>query len=182
MTAEHFEVVETRNLYRGRTFGLRQDRVRLPDGQTTDLDIVEHSGAVVMLPIDAQGNILFVRQYRHAAGGVLLELPAGTLKTGETPQECAAREMREETGMAAAHFERIGEGFAAPGYSTEFLHFFAATGLTLNPAPRDPDEFLEVVTLTIADAYEQALDGRIRDTKTLAGLLLARPRIYPAAR
>ncbi len=178
----HYEVLETHDLFRGRVFALRQDRVRLPDGQTTDLDIIEHGGAAVIVPVDGQGRIWFVRQYRHAAGEALLELPAGTLEPGEAPEACAAREVREETGMAAARIEPIGGCFLAPGYSSEFLHYFLATGLTPDPAPHDADEFLETVPLSAAEAYRLAAAGRLRDGKTLAGLLLAQARIYPAAR
>ncbi|MBI5877854.1 MAG: NUDIX hydrolase [Chloroflexi bacterium] len=174
---KHYDVLESRQLFRGRVFGLRQDRVRLPDGQTASLDIIEHGGAAVIVPVDEQGRIWFVRQYRHAAGEALLELPAGTLEPGEPPAACAAREVREEIGMAAGTIEPLGGSFLAPGYSSEFLHYFLARELTPDPAPHDADEFLEVVQLPAAEAYRLAAAGLIRDGKTLAGLLLAQSRL-----
>ncbi len=172
-----FDVIETETIYRGRVFALRHDRVRLPDGKTTTLDIVQHGGAVTLVPLDEQGHIWFVRQYRHAAGEMLLELPAGTLDENEKPDECAAREIREEIGVTARTLRHLGECFLAPGYSTEYMHFFLATDLRPETAQHDEDEFLEVVRITVDDAYAMALDGRIRDAKTLAGLLLAQPHL-----
>ncbi len=170
-----FEVVGSKITYRGRVLDVRQDRVRLPDGATVDLDIVAHSGAVTILPVDADGQIWFVRQYRHAAGELLLELPAGTLENGEDPQECAGREVREETGMGAESLRLLGEFFLAPGYSTEYMYVFLATGLFSAPLAGDSDEVLSVERLPVVEAYELALGGTIRDAKTLAALLLARP-------
>ena len=106
-----------------------------PDGRETKYDIIEHAGSVVMVPIDEHGNLLFVRQYRPAAGTDLLELPAGTLDENESFEACAAREMREETGMAADRLEKVGEFFLVPGYSTEFMAVFVATGLRPDPLP-----------------------------------------------
>jgi ADP-ribose pyrophosphatase len=115
-----FETLTHEIIYRGRAFNVRRDQVRFPDQHTMHLDIIEHAGAVTLLPLDENGCILFVRQYRHAAGKMLLELPAGTLEVGEPPEDCAHREMREETGMAAGKLLKIGEFFLAPGYSTEY--------------------------------------------------------------
>jgi ADP-ribose pyrophosphatase len=114
-----FELIESEIVYPGRAFTIRRDLVRLPDGRTTKFDIVEHHGSVVLIPMDDKGNLLFVRQYRHAAGLDMLELPAGTLDEGELPEVCAARELREETGQAARNLEYLGGFFLAPGYSTE---------------------------------------------------------------
>ena len=100
-----FETIHSQPMYQGRAFSVRQDRVRLPNGAETKLDIVEHIGAVTILPVDADGNIWFVRQYRHAIGIEILELPAGTLEPGETPEVCADRETREEIGMGAKKFQ-----------------------------------------------------------------------------
>ena len=129
-----FERVDSEMGYQGRAFNVRRDTVRLPDGQLARLDIVEHVGAVTILPLDETGRIWFVRQYRHAAGKVLLELPAGTLEAGEAPEACAAREVREEIGQAAGELQKLGEFFLAPGYSTEYMHVYLATGLHSRPA------------------------------------------------
>ncbi|HEX8990877.1 MAG TPA: NUDIX hydrolase, partial [Anaerolineales bacterium] len=110
-----FDTVNSEPIYQGKAFKVRRDTVKLPNGRETRLDIVEHVGSVVMIPVDGDGNILFVRQYRHPTGLDLLELPAGTLNSSEPPETCAAREMREETGMAAAHLEPLGAFYLAPG-------------------------------------------------------------------
>ena len=124
-----FELLKSEVIFTGRAFTIRRDNLRLPDGHETRLDIVEHVGSVVIIPIDADGNLLFVRQYRHAAGLDLLELPAGTLNEGELPLECARREIHEETGMAADKIEHLGGFYLAPGYSTEYMNVYLGTDL-----------------------------------------------------
>jgi ADP-ribose pyrophosphatase len=169
-----FETISTEKIYHGRAFDVRRDQVLLPNGRVTQLDIVEHVGAVTVIPIDAQGRILFVRQYRHAAGRILLELPAGTIEVDEPPLECARREIREETGMAAEQMQKVGEFFLAPGYSTEYMFIYLATGLRPDPLPGDQDEFLSLVPLDVEQAYQFIDDGKINDAKSIAGLMLAR--------
>lgn len=139
------------------------------------MDIVEHVGAVTLIPIDERGHILFVRQYRHAAGRQLLELPAGTLEADELPIECARREVREETGMAAGNLQKIGEFFLAPGYSTEYMYIYLATELRPDPLPGDQDEFLHLVSVEVERAYQLILGGEINDAKSIAAMMLARP-------
>lgn len=168
-----FETLRSEDLYQGRVFSVHQDLVRLPDGRTTRLDIVEHGGAVTILPVDEEGQIWFVRQYRHPAGTEILELPAGTLEDGEDPLACAQREIQEEIGMRAGQFQKIGEFFLAPGYSTEFMHVYLATSLSPSPMPADADEFLHTEKYPITQVYQMAQTGEIRDAKTLAALLLA---------
>ncbi len=169
-----FKVVKSEPIYQGKTFRLRVDTVKMPNGRETRLDIVDHGGSVVMIPLDSEGNIIFVQQYRHPTGLDLLELPAGTLNGDELPEACAAREMREETGMAAAHIEELGRFYLAPGYSTEYMYAFLATELTPNPLPPDSDEFLRVEKLPVRRAMEWAEKGKVQDAKSLAALLLAR--------
>jgi ADP-ribose pyrophosphatase len=176
-----FSLLHSETIYQGRAFAVRRDEVRLPDGKTAQLDIVAHHGAVTLVPVDAQGRIWFVRQYRHAAGELLLELPAGTLEPDEAPEACAAREVREEIGMAAGTLQKLGESFLAPGYSTEYMHFFLATDLQHAPLAQDADEFLNVEHISIAQAYELAHAGQIRDAKSLAALLLAQPHLQKSA-
>ncbi|MGD2158102.1 MAG: NUDIX hydrolase [Anaerolineales bacterium] len=172
-----FETLHSEITYRGRAFAVRRDRVRLPNGNETHLDIVEHSGAVTLLPIDAQARVWFVRQYRHPAELELLELPAGTLEPDEPPKVCARREIREEIGMAAGRLQKLGSFFLAPGYSTEFMHVFLATDLSPAPLPGDVNEILHVERLPLDEVYQMAEKGRIQDAKTLAALLLARPHL-----
>ena len=176
-----FRTIESEMIYRGRVFTVRRDRVEYPDGKQGHLDIVEHNGAVVLVPVDEQGNIWFVRQYRHPAGESLLELPAGVLEESEEAGQAARREVREETGMAAAQIHEIGQFFLAPGYSTEFMHVFLATELSDSPLEQDEDEFLSVEKIPWQTALEMARTGQIRDAKSLAALLLAGPYLEQAS-
>src|SRR5271157_3535659 len=169
-----FEFIKSEPVFQGRAFKIRRDSLKTPDGRETKYEIVEHGGSVIIIPVDAHGNLLFVRQYRHAAGMDLLELPAGTREGDEPHEVCAAREIREETGMAAGKLERIGEFYLAPGYSTEFMAVFLATELTHNPLEADADEFLELEKIPINKAIEMAEKGEMPDAKTLAALFLAR--------
>ncbi|HSQ18448.1 MAG TPA: NUDIX hydrolase [Anaerolineales bacterium] len=169
-----YQTLQSEPVYQGKAFRVRRDQVRLPDDQLTRLDIVEHVGAVTILPLDADGRIWFVRQYRHAAAQELLELPAGTLEPGEPPEDCARREIREETGLAAGALHKLGEFFLAPGYSTEYMHVFLATDLHPDPLPSDQDEFLSVEAHLAGEVFEMISRGEIQDAKTLAALLLAR--------
>ena len=170
-----FELIKSEILLQGRAFKIRRDTLKTPDGRETKLEIVDHGGSVVILPIDEENNLLFVRQYRHAAGGDLLELPAGTRDEEEPFEECAAREIREETGMEAGKLQKVGEFYLAPGYSTEFMAVFLATELKENPLQADEDEFLQVERIPLKKAIEMAEHGEVPDAKSLAALLLARP-------
>jgi ADP-ribose pyrophosphatase len=173
-----FETIGSEKVYDGRALHIRRDHVRLPDGRTTDWEVVEHPGSVVILPVDQDGNLLFVRQYRHAAGLDLLELPAGTRDgQDEPPITCAGREVREETGMAAGCIEEIGKFYLAPGYSTEYMYVFLATDLRHDPLDPDADEFLKVERIPVQQALEMAARGDLPDAKSLAALFLAAPRL-----
>ena len=169
-----FELLNSETLLQGRAFKIRRDLLKTPDGRETKFDIIEHGGSVVIIPVDAEGNLLFVRQYRHAAGSDLLELPAGTRDGDEPFEECAAREIREETGMEAGSLQKVGEFYLAPGYSTEFMAVFIATDLKHNPLEADDDEFLSVEKIPVKKAFELAMQGEVPDAKSLAALLMAR--------
>jgi len=168
-----FKTLGSQNIFSGKTFQLQVDSVQAPNGLIMKIEIVKHPDAVTILPIDHQ-NIWFVRQYRHAAGLELLELPAGTLEPGEEPILCAHREIREEIGMSAREMKHIGGFYLAPGYSSEYLHAFLATGLESAPLPGDADEFIQVETIPINKAIQMAERGQFNDGKTLATLMLAR--------
>ncbi len=170
-----FELLKSETLMQGRAFKIRRDWLKTPDGRETKFEIIEHGGSVIIIPVDAEGNLLFVRQYRHAAGQDLLELPAGTRDGDEPFDECAAREIREETGMEAGRLQKVGEFYLAPGYSTEFMMVYLATDLKHNPLEADDDEFLSVEKIPIAEAVRRAERGEIPDAKSLAALFLARP-------
>jgi len=159
---------------KGRTFNIRQDIVKTPNGHEKKREIIEHGGSAVLIPVDENGNILLVRQYRHATGKDLLELPAGTLDEGEDPDTCAARELREETGMAAGTLKKLGAFYLAPGYSDEFMHVYLATELSNSPLEPDDDEFLTVETVPIMEAIRMAERGEVPDAKSLAALFIAR--------
>ncbi|MBV6392149.1 MAG: ADP-ribose pyrophosphatase [Anaerolineales bacterium] len=169
-----FEFLRSEVLMKGRAFTIRRDYLKTPDGRETKFEIVEHGGSVVIVPVDAEGNLLFVRQYRHAANIDMLELPAGTRDGDEPFEECAAREIREETGMEAGTLKHIGSFYLAPGYSTEYMGVFLATDLRHNPLEADEDEFLSVEKIPIRKAFEMAERGEVPDAKSLAALLMAR--------
>ncbi|MCK6539814.1 MAG: NUDIX hydrolase [Anaerolineales bacterium] len=170
-----FELIRSEMLMQGRAFKIRRDHLKTPDGRETKFEIIEHGGSVILVPVDADGNLLFVRQYRHAAGVDLLELPAGTRDGDEPFEECAAREIREETGMEAGRLQKVGEFYLAPGYSTEFMVVYIATDLKYNPLEADDDEFLSVEKIPVSEAIQRAESGEIPDAKSLAALLLAKP-------
>ena len=172
-----FELLSSEIVYPGRAFTVRRDNLRLPDGHETKLDIVEHPGSVTIVPMDAGGRVIFVRQYRHAAGRDLLELPAGTLDAGETPESCARREIREETGMAAGKIVLLGAFYLAPGYSTEYMNIYLATDLRPSPLKADADEFLSVEYISLIDAVAMAGRDEIQDAKSLAGLFLVQQHL-----
>ncbi len=175
-----FKLLSSEKIFKGRVFTIRRDNLRTPDGRITKFDIVEHHGSVVILAIDNDGNLLLVRQYRHAAVEDLLELPAGTLDApDEDPAHCAGRELREETGMAAKKLVELGKFYLAPGYSTELMTVFLATDLYDNPLTPDADEFLDVEKIPVAEALAIAEAGQMPDAKTLAALLMARPHLHP---
>ena len=170
-----FTTIRSEKVYTGRVFDVLLDQIRLPNGKLTELDIVQHPGAITLVPVDGQGRLWMVRQYRHAARGELLELPAGSLEENEPPEACARREAREEIGMAADKLELIGEFYLAPGYSTEYMYIYLATSLRPDPLPADEDEFLTIEPVAVSEVYRLASAGGIQDCKTLAALFLARP-------
>lgn len=165
-------LLASRRLYEGKVVSLRLDTLKLADGHVTEREVVEHTAAVAILPLTAAGAIVMVRQHRRPAGKDLLELPAGSVDPGETPEACAGRELQEETGLRAALLTRIGGFWVAPGYSTEYIHLYRAEGLSEERLDADADERIEVETLTLAAALDQLDSGAIEDSKTIIGLLL----------
>jgi ADP-ribose pyrophosphatase len=173
-----FEVTNRNKVFSGKVFSVEQLTLALPGGKTHVYELLTHPGAVTIVPVDDDGNILFVSQYRVGVGKDLLELPAGTLSAGEKPLACAEREVREETGMAARTMQKIGEFYLAPGYSSEYQYIYLATGLYPAPLQGDEDEFLNLVKIPVDQVYQMAEAGELYDAKTLAALLLARSCIY----
>lgn len=164
--------ISTEHIYEGRVIKVRVDTVRLGNGKVSKREIVDHRGAVALVAIDENDRVLLVRQYRKAADKELLEIPAGTLEAGEDPLACAHRELAEETGFSASRIERLTGFFPVPGYSTEFLHVYAATGLQPAAGSADEDEDIEVVPTPLARALDMVVSGEICDGKSIVGLLL----------
>ncbi len=177
----NFEWLNEEEVFRGRAFAVKKVKVRLPDGRETTYDFVKHSGAVTVVPVDDQNRILFVKQYRMGVKGQLLELPAGTLEENEDPALCAAREIREETGMAAGKMTKLGDFFLAPGYSSEYMHVYLMTELYSAPLEHDEDEFLQTEAIPVDTVWEMIRTNQIHDGKTLACLMLAMEYLKKAA-
>jgi len=159
-----------RNIYTGKVITLNVDTVKLPNGVTVDLETIRHPGAAAIVPIEDDGTVVLIRQFRHAAGGFIYEIPAGKLDSGEDPLHCAARELEEEVGYRASSFELLSSIFTAPGFADEVIHVYKATGLTKGRQQLDRDEVLEIVEMPLHRAIARIHDGTIRDGKTIVGL------------
>ena len=164
---------------RKRGFQLRVNReiARLPDGREVELDIVHHPGASAVVPFLSDDEVLLIRQHRHAAGGAILEVPAGKLDPGEAPAACAARELEEEAGVRAGRLEALGWIFTTPGFTDERIHLFAAFDLEPVPTRHDSDEHIEPVRMTLADALARVFRGEIVDAKSALALVHAAHRL-----
>ncbi len=167
-------LISSEQVYDGRIVHLYVDTVELPNGKTARREIVRHGGAVAIVPIDQDGSVIMVRQYRHAAGRIMLEIPAGTLGKGEDPDVCAVRELQEEIGFKPGNLQKIGGIFVAPGYTTEFIHLYLATNLSDSHLDMDEDEFIEVLHLPMEEVMKRIKSGEIIDGKTLSAVLLAK--------
>ncbi len=165
-------VLGTRRVYDGRVVSLRVDDVTLPGGGKTQREIVEHRGAVAVVPV-AGGDVYLVRQYRRAAGRALLEIPAGTLEPGERPAQALRRELAEEIGVRAARVRRLAAFYPSPGFLTEIVHLYLATDLRPARRQAEEDEDLEVVRVSLRRAMSLVNRGEIRDAKSIIGLLMA---------
>lgn len=164
-------------VFRGSMLEVRRDTVRLPDGREATREYVRHPGAVVVLAQLDDGNLVFERQFRYPLRYSLVELPAGKVDPGEDSLTCARRELREETGYEAAHWQHIGYTHPCVGYSDERIAIFFARGLKHVGDDPDEGEFLEILTMSVAEAQAAVHDGRITDGKTVAALFLAQPLI-----
>ncbi|MFO8010060.1 MAG: NUDIX hydrolase [Dehalococcoidia bacterium] len=164
-------VLESNPVYQGRMINLRVDSVELPSGRRTTREIVEHTDSVVVVAINAYDNVILVKQFRTAVGDSLIEVPAGKREPGESPLECAIRELEEETGYSAGNIEQLGGFYAGPGYSTEYLHLFLATDLKREESNTDDDEISDVLLVSLNEALQMIFSGEICDAKSVAGLL-----------
>ncbi len=164
--------LSSREFYAGRVLRLHEDRVEMPDGSTAERVVVDHPGAIVIIPLDGHGNVLLVRQPRYAADRKdLLELPAGTRELNEEPAVTARRELREETGFDTRDLIPLGGFYSAPGFSSEYLHLFVARGLFASEAEPDEDEFLSLEPTPLDRVPDLIRSGDIEDAKSIAGLL-----------
>ena len=163
-------IKNVKNIYKGKVVVLNVETVTLPNGATVDLEVIRHPGAAAIVPIKDDGTVILIRQFRHAAGGFIYEIPAGKLHPGEDPRDCAARELEEEIGYRASSFELLTSILTAPGFADEVIHIYIGTGLTKGRQKLDHDEVLHVVELPIEKAIAQIRDGTIRDGKTIVGL------------
>ena len=164
---------------KGRVFDFYAENVTLPNGVTLDMEIIRHPGAAAIVPVLQDQSVLLLKQYRHAVGGFIWEIPAGTLNAEETPLACAERELTEETGYVAKKWERLGEITPLPAYSDERIHLFLATELTRASQRLDEDELLFVHRVSVDQALAMIVDGSIQDAKTIAGLQLAAAHLAP---
>ena len=165
--------IESKDIYEGRIIKLRVDTVQLPSGRTTTREIVEHEDAVCVVPIDENNNVLMVRQYRKAAQLNLLEVPAGGVEAGETPNETVLRELQEEVSVTSGSLRRLSGFWVSPGWATEFMHAYLATDLTPASLPADDDEYISVERVPLDSIPGLIESGEIQDSKSIASLLLA---------
>src|SRR6476660_10572427 len=162
----------TKNIYTGIVVNLNVDTVTLPNGLTVDLEVVRHPGAAAVVPMKDDVTVILIRQFRHAAGGFIYEIPAGKLHPGEDPTVCAARELEEEIGYRAGRLDLLSSIYTAPGFTDEVIHIYKATGLTAGRQHLDRDEVLEVLEISLEEAIKMIEAGTIRDAKTIVGLQL----------
>ncbi len=168
--------ISSHRIYSGKVISVDLDQVRFPDGAIGELEMIRHSGASAIVPILDVGKenpeVLLIRQYRYAADGYVYEIPAGRLKQAEVPEQCARRELREETGYSAAHIRLLTTIYTTPGFTDERIHIFVGEDLTPGKANREPDEFLELYPVPLSQALAMVHAREIVDGKTVIGLLL----------
>lgn len=167
------EVLSREEIYSGRVVHLEVEEVRLPGGARTRLELVRHGGAAAIVPLTAEGEVVLVRQYRHATGGWLLEIPAGVLEPGEAPDACARREVEEETGLRAGRLDALGWIWSTPGFADERIWLFLARDLVAGRQALDADEEISLVRLPLAEAVAMAAGEAIVDAKSVCGILRA---------
>lgn len=177
--SEHLyeRTVASRSIFKGRVIQVKVDEVLLPNGQKAEREIVNHQGAVAILPLTDDGKMIAVRQFRKALERTLVEIPAGKLEAGEEPLTCAQRELLEETGYQASQFELHSSFYTSPGFADELIYLYIATGLTAGEQQPDEDEFVDVLTLTFPEAQQLWREGQIQDAKTIVALLAWEKRL-----
>lgn len=172
-----YQIINKEEKYKSHIFTVENVSVELPDQRTRQYDLIQIQDAVTILPLDDDGNVLFVEQFRIGANKMVLELPAGKIETGEEALATAEREIREETGLAAKKMQPLGKFFVSPGYSTEFMYTFLATGLYPDPLDPDADEFIHLVKIPLPQVLAMLQKSEFDDAKTLATIAQALPFI-----
>ncbi len=165
-----YEVKKSEIVYKGKIFSLEKDVITLPDGRETVRETIRHGGAAAMIPIDNEGKIIFVRQYRHSAGKEVLEIPAGTIEKGEDPYNCAIREIQEETSYKAGKMTFLFKMFSAIGFCSEQIYIYLAENLEKGEFNMDEDEFITIERYTLKESIELIYKGEICDSKTIAAI------------
>ncbi|MFC2008807.1 NUDIX hydrolase [Chloroflexota bacterium] len=158
-------------VYSGPALSVRVDKVRKPSGAITTRDVVEHADCIAVVPVDGEGNVLLVQQYRYPVGAALLEIPAGGIEAGEDPVDCVRRELQEEIGFIPEQIEKLGGFYSAPGYGTEYLYVYVARDLKPSRLVAEDTDEIEVISVPLADIPELVYSGRICDAKSIAALL-----------
>jgi ADP-ribose pyrophosphatase len=166
-------LIRSREVFTGRVTRLTVDTVELPNGHRADLEVLHHPGGAAVVAIDGERRVCLLRQYRHAAGGYVVELPAGRLEPAEPPARTAERELAEEAGMHAARWRELGVSLSSPGVFTERIHLYLATELSAVPSAPEAAEVFEVHWIPLDEAVKRCLHGDIDDSKTCLGLLRA---------
>jgi ADP-ribose pyrophosphatase len=165
------KVLNSKTVYKGGHIEVREERVIEPAGHECSREIVVHPGAVCIVARPTPDEVILIRQYRHAAGRELVEIPAGTLHAGEDPRECAIRELEEEAGYLASNMVERARFWTTPGFTTEFMYLYEASGLKKTQINPDEDEVIEVDIVSRSTALQMIDDGRIQDAKSILGLL-----------
>jgi ADP-ribose pyrophosphatase len=163
--------LSSKPVFSGRMINVRVDTVLLPDGKQASREVVDHPGAVVVLPLTENQEVIMVRQFRYPVGEILWELPAGKRDGDEEPLNCARRELEEETGYQAREWRELFAFYTTPGFTNELLHLILARGLKVGDAHPDSEEFIEVIAIPLSDARRMIRRGEIRDAKTIIGIL-----------
>jgi ADP-ribose pyrophosphatase len=166
-------VRSVRDIYKGSVVHLTAEQIVLPNGHAMELEIIRHPGASAVVPLTGEGEVILIRQYRHAAGGFIVEVPAGKLTPGEAPEVCAARELTEEAGVVAGRLTRLGTIATTPGFTDEVVHLYLAEDLTPSQSAHEPSEVITVLRRPLSDCLDMIARGEILDAKSICALFLA---------
>ncbi len=170
------KTVSSKTIYKGKVLDLKVDTVRLPNGKTADREVVVHRGAVAVVAVTDNDEIILIKQFRYPTGKVLWEVPAGKIDAGEIPEDCAVRELAEETGFGARQWEHLSTFYTTPGFSDEIMYVYLARDLYIDERKMDDDEFIDMYRVPVKNAVEMVISGEISDAKSIAGILLAAAR------